>query len=103
MSKLFDFLTDLTTNPRQQEAFAKAPDTVMAAVGLSELERAALKSGNSARIAATFTNHIIPSAFSLVDPAPDPFPDPDPPDSDEPDSDSPDGENRALGQQYASK
>ncbi|MFB2919720.1 hypothetical protein [Aerosakkonema funiforme] len=95
MDKLFYFLTDLATNPRQQQAFAKDPDSVMDAAGLSEWERALVKNRNSAQITANFADPSFQAALSIVDPAPDPLPDPDPP-SEPPDSDSPEGITKVL-------
>lgn len=102
MSNLFHFLTDLATNPQQQEAFAKKPDAVMAAVGLSQSDQAMLKSGKNAQIAVNLADELFPSAFCLVDPSPDPSPDPDPlPDSDTPDSDTSEDAAPALAYQQA--
>jgi hypothetical protein len=104
MSNLFDFLTDLATNPVQQQAFAKEPDTVMAVLGLSRVEQTLLKSGNSTQIAAAFADDIFQAALCIGDPGPDPFPDPDPPEPETPDSkpSKPSkGSTRALSHQYA--
>lgn len=76
MSKLFDFLTDLATNPKQQQAFVEDPILVMDVLDLSESEKMAIATGN---IAALFKDDFFQSAISVTDPSPDPLPDPDPP------------------------
>ena len=79
MSNLFHFLTDLATNPRQQAAFARAPEAMMRAAGLAEADRAVLKAGDRVKVAAVYADELPELAFCMVDPNPDPMPDPDPP------------------------
>lgn len=86
MRNLFAFLTDLATNPKQQEVFAKEPKAVMNAVGLSEAEQAMLKRGNHVQISAAVADMSFQFACLFSDPNPDPWPDPDPPPPDDTDS-----------------
>ncbi len=81
MSNLLHFLTNLATNPRQQEVFKADPNTVMELSGLSQAEQTAIKSNNSSLIAASFADKSFQATLSFADPAPDPLPDPDPPQS----------------------
>jgi hypothetical protein len=81
LSNLLHFLTNLATNPRQQEVFKADPNTVMELIGLSQLERTAIKSNNPSLIAASFVNKSFQASLTVFDPAPDPLPDPDPPQS----------------------
>ena len=73
------FLTNLATNPRQQEVFKADPNTVMELIGLSQLERTAIKSNNPRLIAASFVNKSFQASLSFFDPAPDPDPPQSPP------------------------
>lgn len=81
MSNLLHFLTNLATNPRQQGVFKTNHETVMELSGLSQLERTAIKSNNPALITASFGDKSFQSALTILDPAPDPLPDPDSPQS----------------------
>ena len=91
MSQLFHLLTDLAIDPNKQRVFASNPNALMDRVNLSEAERTAMMSGESAKIAALFTKELAQPAISIGDPGPDPLPDPDPvpptPDEPKPDSD----------------
>lgn len=79
MSKLLDFLTDITINPKQQIAFAQQPKTVTDAFGLSEMDKTLIESKSSTKITAFFADKLTPLAEICNDPNPeDPFPDPDP-------------------------
>lgn len=79
MSNLFDFLTDIAINPKQQLAFAQQPNAVKVAVGLDEADMAVVESKSFTKIAAVFANKLTPSAALCMDPSPeDPLPDPDP-------------------------
>jgi hypothetical protein len=79
MSQLPVFLANLAIDPKQQLAFEKEPDALMAAAGLSEAERAAIKSRNSAQITAICADEHFQAAIVATLPNPDPLPDPDPP------------------------
>lgn len=92
MSNLLDLLTDLALDTQKQSAFINNPCSLMDGVGLSEAEKTAMMSGESAKIAALFAGKGVPLAITFVDPGPDPLPDPDPfppspPEEPEPDSD----------------
>ncbi len=78
MSNLLHFLTDLATDPKKQRAFVKVPAALMDAAGLSEADKAAIESGDKAKIAAPFVAEFPEIACAAFDPAPDPLPDPDP-------------------------
>ncbi|MBH8552515.1 hypothetical protein I8751_09025 [Nostocaceae cyanobacterium CENA357] len=79
MSSLFDFLTDIAINPKQQIAFAQQPIILTDMLGLSEIEQAVFESKSSNKIAALFADETTPLAEICNDPNPeDPFPDPDP-------------------------
>ena len=77
MSDLFDFLTNLATNPRGQEAFTRDPQAVMEAAGLAETDQAVLKSGDRATVAEFFADEDFEPSFIAREPNPDPSPDPD--------------------------
>lgn len=92
MSNLLDLLTDLALDTKKQSAFMDNPSSLMDEIGLSEAEKTAMMSGESAKIAALFAEERIPLAITMGDPGPDPLPDPDPfppspPEEPEPDSD----------------
>ncbi|MEA5506273.1 hypothetical protein VB735_24815 [Halotia wernerae UHCC 0503] len=79
MSSLFDFLTDIAINPKQQIAFAQQPILMTDLVRLSEGDQAVFESKSSKQIAALFADEMTPLAEICNDPNPeDPFPDPDP-------------------------
>ncbi|MEG4809792.1 hypothetical protein QUA82_18110 [Microcoleus sp. F8-D3] len=79
MSSLFDFLTDIAINPKQQLAFARQPNAVTAAFGLAEADMAVAESKSFTKITAVFANELTPLAALCMDPSPeDPLPDPDP-------------------------
>jgi hypothetical protein len=84
MSNLFDFLTDLATNPKQQVAFRQTPDAVMEAAGLTETEQTVIKSGDRINVVDVYSDELDSPTFCMVDPNPDPMPDPDPPPSSQP-------------------
>ncbi|MCT7957062.1 hypothetical protein [Laspinema palackyanum] len=87
MSNAVEFLTKLAINPKTQVAFAKHSRGILEAAGLSDLETAALSSGDQAQIEALFAGGRSPIAVIVTDPGPDPLPDPDaPPYPDAPDS-----------------
>jgi hypothetical protein len=79
MSQLPAFLTSLAIDPKKQLAFEKEPEALMAAAGLSESERAAIKSRNSAEITEILADEHFQAAVVATLPNPDPLPDPDPP------------------------
>ncbi|MEG4960560.1 MULTISPECIES: hypothetical protein [unclassified Microcoleus] len=79
MSQLPVFLANLAIDPKQQLAFEREPDALMAAAGLSESERVAIKSRKSARITAICADELFQAAVVITLPNPDPLPDPDPP------------------------
>ena len=79
MSNLYNFLTDLATNPAQQMAFTQNPQAVMQQAGLTEIDQAILKSNNQAEVTAVYADELDEPSFCMVDPNPDPMPDPDPP------------------------
>jgi hypothetical protein len=79
MSSLFDFMTDLATNPAQQVAFTQNPEAVMQQAGLAEADQAILRSGNQAEVTAMYADELTEPSFCIMDPNPDPMPDPDPP------------------------
>lgn len=89
MSQLPVFLANLAIDPKQQLAFEKEPDAFMAAAGLSESERAAIKSRKSAQITAICADEHFQAALVIALPNPDPLPDPDPPFPPSPDSPTP--------------
>jgi hypothetical protein len=89
MSQLPVFLANLAIDPKQQLAFEQEPDALMAAAGLSESERAAIKSRNSAQITAICADEHFQAAIAIVLPDQDPLPDPDPPVPAPPDSPTP--------------
>ncbi|WGV23564.1 hypothetical protein [Halotia branconii] len=79
MSSLFDFLTDIATNPKQQIAFVQQPVILTDMLGFSKAAQAAFASKSSQQIAALFADEMTPLAEICNDPNPeDPFPDPDP-------------------------
>ncbi len=79
MSSLFDFLTNIAINPKQQIAFAKQPIILTEMLRFSEVEQAVFESKNSKKIAALFADKTTLLAEICNDPNPeDPFPDPDP-------------------------
>ncbi|MFB2919718.1 hypothetical protein [Aerosakkonema funiforme] len=83
MTKLYELLTDLATNPQKQAAFAQSPSAVMDAAGLTEVEQAIVKSGERAKIMAAFADELPVLSIAHREPDPDPSPDPDSsPDSD---------------------
>ncbi len=86
MDNVSHFLIDLAVNPKQQQAFAKEPVTVMTKVGLSEADQMLLTYGNQAQVSATLADEFFKFAFMFGDPNPDPWPDPDPPMPDDSDS-----------------
>ena len=76
MSSLFDFLTDIAINPKQQLAFARQPNAATVAVGLAEADMAVVESKSFTKIAAVFANELTPLAVLCMDPSPeDPLPD----------------------------
>lgn len=89
MSQLPVFLANLAIDPKQQLAFEKEPDALMAAAWLSEAERAAIKSKKSAQITAICADELFQAAVVVALPNPDPLPDPDPPVPAPPDSPTP--------------
>ena len=89
MSSLFHFLTDLATEPQKQAAFTQNPETVMKLAGLSEADKAILRSAEKDLISAAFTNELTVLATGCIDPGPDPLPDPDPLPSDPPEPSPP--------------
>lgn len=84
MSNLFHFLTDFAINPQKQIAFAKQPNALLVAAGLSKAEQVVVESKSSNKVAEILANELTRSAFICFDPGQDPLPDPDPPS--EPDS-----------------
>ncbi|MCL1472346.1 hypothetical protein [Argonema antarcticum] len=91
MSKLYELLTDLATNPHKQAAFAQSPTAVMDAAGLTEVERAIVKSGERAKIIAAFADELPVLSIAFREPDPDPSPDPDPTPDSGPDSEPSEG------------
>jgi hypothetical protein len=77
VNSLFDFLTALATNPKQQLAFARSPEAVMRAAGLAKAEQTVLKSRD--KVTAVYADDLSSPALCIFDPNPDPMPDPDPP------------------------
>lgn len=78
MSNLFHFLTDLAVNPQKQVAFATDPEALIEMAGLSEADKAVLKSRDRHKIDMAFTNVHPLLSRTCIDPGPDPWPDPDP-------------------------
>jgi hypothetical protein len=88
MDDLLGFLTDIAINPKQQTALAIHPDILIDTAGLSEADRAVVKSRSSEKIAAVFANELTTLAVLCADPNPDdPLPDPDPPSEPDPSED----------------
>lgn len=81
MDRLFDFLTELVLEPREQLAFHQNPNTLIEKTGLSQTEKFLLKSKDKAKIGAVFTDNSTVLAFACGNPGDDPLPDPDPDDS----------------------
>ncbi len=79
MDNLSHFLIDLSVNPRQQQAFAKEPVTVMTKFGLSEADQMLLTCGNRAQMSGSLADEFFRFAYCVAEPNPDPWPDPDPP------------------------
>lgn len=86
MTDLFQFLTELALDVKNQERFARNPKAVMDAAGLSAADKRVLGSQDRANIAAAFADELSTDEFAAVmgscfvgDPGPDPTPDPDPP------------------------
>lgn len=75
--RLFELLTELSSDPFQQEDFARDPEAVLDAAGLTPEERLALGRWRKGGVPG------LPGLRSaaLFDPGPDPSPDPDPPES----------------------
>jgi hypothetical protein len=71
-------LTDLATDTRKQTAFAYNPEMVMELAGLSEADKAILKSSDANQISAAFTTKQTVLAVGCIEPGPDPLPDEDP-------------------------
>ena len=94
MSNLLHFLTELVLEPQKQETFIEFPDAVMNAAGLSEVDKALLKSADKTRIAAPFTEEFPQMSYWAIEPNPDPLPDPHPiPPPPPPSPDTPDSED----------
>lgn len=89
MSNLFEFLTNLATDPKKQETFAQNPQAMMEAARLSEADKVVVTDGDTAKIAAVFANGISQLAVIVTEPGPDPLPDPDPPSPDSPPDENP--------------
>lgn len=81
MNNLFDVLIDLATAPKKQLAFAGAPKQFMEALGLAELDKQLIESGQKERIDAAFASEKSVLAVGCFDPVEDPLPDPDPPET----------------------
>lgn len=79
MSNLYEFLTEIATNPNGQEAFKQNPASVMAAAELSQKDQAILNSKDSSKITEAFADELPEPSFWILEPDPDPLPDPDPP------------------------
>jgi len=85
MTRLFDFMLNLATDPRQQALLSADPTALIEAANLAEADKAALKSSDSAKVTAALLGELetkdlkaVLGAATLTDPGPDPEPDPDP-------------------------
>jgi hypothetical protein len=65
-SKIAEFLTEMSKDPSMREAFEMDPDAAMADWGLSDKEKAALKSGDERAIRDCFDDDDPPGVVIIL-------------------------------------
>jgi hypothetical protein len=85
MTRLFNFMLNLATDPHQQALLSADPTVLIDTADLAEADKAALNSRDRAKVTAALLGELetkdlmaVLGAAALTDPGPDPEPDPDP-------------------------
>lgn len=79
-TNMFDFLTDLATNPKRQQAFLNRPEQLLEQLDLETHDYQLLSTKQASKVIEAYSDELAQPAFMVYDPRPDdPLPNPDPP------------------------